>query len=173
MSIVFRKNCSFQVLILSNFKNLPISGEYLHRECYDAAKKYSKDTFIAIDKVGPSFIPKFFEFKRKIDLIAEKLSFLPNKFSERLMQFLSHFWSYVCVIWQTNVLTSKFNLQILTRYYSSLISNLKFRYFSNIKTSGRFIQFSVTFSENRNLNKVWFIYIITISKSTPRILWVL
>ena len=78
--------------ILSNFKNLPTSGEYLHRDCYDAAKKYSKDTFIAIDKVGPSFIPKFFEFKRKIDLIAEKFSFLPNKFSERLMQFLSNFW---------------------------------------------------------------------------------
>ena len=43
--------------ILSTFKNLPTSGEYLHRECYDAAKKYSKDTFIAIDKMGPSFIP--------------------------------------------------------------------------------------------------------------------
>jgi|TARA_B110000263_G_scaffold82145_1_gene71885 D-lactate dehydrogenase len=78
--------------ILSKFKNLPTSGEYLHRDCYDAAKKYSKDTFIAIDKIGPSFIPKFFEFKRKIDLIAEKLNFLPNKFSERLMQFLSNLW---------------------------------------------------------------------------------
>ncbi len=78
--------------ILSNFKNLPTSGEYLHRDCYDAAKKYSKDTFLAIDKIGPSFIPKFFEFKRKIDLIAEKFNFLPNKFSERLMQFLSNLW---------------------------------------------------------------------------------
>ena len=47
--------------ILSTFKNLPTSGEYLHRDCYDAAKKYSKDTFIAIDKMGPSFIPKLFE----------------------------------------------------------------------------------------------------------------
>ena len=78
--------------ILSKFDNLPTSGEYLHRDCYDAAKKYSKDTFIAIDKMGPSFIPKFFELKRKVDLIAEKFSFLPNKFSERLMQLLSNFW---------------------------------------------------------------------------------
>jgi D-lactate dehydrogenase len=78
--------------ILSNFKSLPTSGEYLHRDCYDAAKKYSKDIFIAIDKMGPSFIPKFFELKRKIDLLAEKFKFLPNKFSERLMQFLSIFW---------------------------------------------------------------------------------
>ena len=78
--------------ILSKFKNLPISGEYLHRDCYDAAKKYSKDTFIAIDKMGPSFIPKLFEFKRKVDLIASKVYFLPNKLSDRLMQAMSYFW---------------------------------------------------------------------------------
>jgi len=78
--------------ILSQFENLPTSGEYLHRDCYDAAKKYSKDTFIAIDKMGPSFIPKLFELKRKVDLIAEKFRILPNKLSDRLMQFLSNFW---------------------------------------------------------------------------------
>ena len=47
--------------ILSQFKHLPTSGEYLHRDCYDAAKKYSKDTFIVIDKLGADFIPKLFD----------------------------------------------------------------------------------------------------------------
>ena len=78
--------------ILSNFKNLPTSGEYLHRDCYDAAKKYSKDTFIAIDKMGPSFIPKLFELKRRVDLIAKNFKFLPNNLSDRIMQILSNFW---------------------------------------------------------------------------------
>ncbi|MBC8300904.1 MAG: D-lactate dehydrogenase [Pelagibacterales bacterium] len=78
--------------ILSNFKNLPASGEYLHRECYDAAKKYSKDTFIVIDKLGPNFIPWLFDFKRKVDLLSEKFSFLPSKLSDKIMQFLSYFW---------------------------------------------------------------------------------
>jgi D-lactate dehydrogenase len=78
--------------ILSKFQNLPNSGEYLHRDCYDAAKKYSKDTFVAIDKMGPSFIPKLFDIKRKVDLISEKFKFLPDNFSDRLMQFLSDFW---------------------------------------------------------------------------------
>ena len=78
--------------ILSKFKNLPTSGEYLHRDCYDAAKKYSKDTFIAIDKMGPSFIPKLFDIKRKVDLVSEKFRFLPDNFSDKLMQFLSNFW---------------------------------------------------------------------------------
>ena len=75
--------------ILSKFKNLPDSGEYLHRDCYDAAKKYSKDTFLAIDKMGPSFIPKLFEFKRRIDIFAKKINFLPSKLSDIIMQSLS------------------------------------------------------------------------------------
>ena len=78
--------------ILSKFKHLPTSGEYVHRDCYDAAKKYSKDTFIAIDKMGPSFIPKLFEIKRKVDRLSDKFIFLPSKFSDRIMQFLSKFW---------------------------------------------------------------------------------
>ena len=57
--------------VLSKFKNLPKSGEYLHRDCYDAAKKYSKDTFVIIDKMGTNFIPKLFELKRKVDRISE------------------------------------------------------------------------------------------------------
>ena len=75
--------------ILAKFKNLPDSGEYLHRDCYDAAKKYSKDTFLAIDKMGPSFIPKLFEFKRRIDIFAKKINFLPSKLSDIIMQSLS------------------------------------------------------------------------------------
>ena len=78
--------------ILSKFQHLPTSGEYLHRDCYDAAKKYSKDTFVAIDKMGPSFIPKLFDIKRKVDLVSEKFRFLPDNFSDKLMQFLSNFW---------------------------------------------------------------------------------
>jgi D-lactate dehydrogenase len=78
--------------ILSKFKTLPTSGEYLHRDCYDYAKKYGKDNFVVIDKIGPSFIPKLFNLKRKVDLIASKFWFLPDKFSDRLMQFLIWFW---------------------------------------------------------------------------------
>ena len=78
--------------ILSKFKHLPKSGEYLHRDCYDAAKKYSKDTFVAIDKMGPSFIPILFEMKRKVDRLSKKFKFLPSKLSDKLMQFLSSFW---------------------------------------------------------------------------------
>ncbi len=78
--------------VLSNFKELPRLGDYMHRDCYDAAKKYSKDTFIVIEKLGTNFLPSLFEFKRIVDIIAEKVKFLPEKFSDKLMQFLSNFW---------------------------------------------------------------------------------
>ena len=78
--------------ILSSFKTLPTLGDYLHRDCYDAAKKYSKDTFLVIERLGTTFLPTLFELKRKVDIIAKKLKFLPNNFSDRLMQFLSNFF---------------------------------------------------------------------------------
>ena len=78
--------------ILSKFKTLPTLGDYLHRDCYDAAKKYSKDTFLVIERLGTTFLPTLFELKRRVDILAKKLKFFPNNFSDRLMQFLSNFW---------------------------------------------------------------------------------
>ena len=78
--------------ILSNFKNLPDLGDYLHRDCYDAAKKYSKDTFLVIERLGTKFLPTLFELKRNVDIIAGQFRFLPENFSDRMMQFLSYLW---------------------------------------------------------------------------------
>ena len=78
--------------ILSKFKTLPTSGDYLHRDCYDAAKKYSKDTFVVIEKLGTNFLPTLFELKRKVDLLSKKMKFLPDKLSDKIMQFLSKLW---------------------------------------------------------------------------------
>ena len=78
--------------ILSKFNVLPTSGDYLHRTCYDYAKKYSKDTFIILDKLGTKFLPALFKFKRSIDRISYKFKFLPNYMSDRLLQFITIFW---------------------------------------------------------------------------------
>jgi D-lactate dehydrogenase len=78
--------------ILKTFKTLPTLGDYVHRDCYDAAKKYSKDTFLVIEKLGTNFLPTLFELKRKVDIITSKFKFFPDHFSDRLMQFLSTFW---------------------------------------------------------------------------------
>lgn len=76
--------------ILTQFKMLPVSGEYLHRDCYAVSKKYGKDTFVVIDKLGSKYIPKLFGLKRTVDRIAGNFSFLPSKLSEVTMQWLSY-----------------------------------------------------------------------------------
>ncbi len=78
--------------ILSSFKTLPVSGEYIHRDCYAVSKKYGKDTFLVIEKLGSKYIPKLFGLKRTVDRIADRLKFLPGKMSDRIMQGLSYLW---------------------------------------------------------------------------------
>ena len=78
--------------MLSTFKSLPVSGEYLHRDCYDASKKYGKDSFVIIDKLGSKYMPKMFAIKRTVDRYADKIKFLPSKFSDRIMQYMSVLW---------------------------------------------------------------------------------
>ena len=78
--------------VLTTFTNLPVSGEYLHRDCYDATKRYGKDSFVVIDKLGSQFIPKLFALRRWADRLARKVWFLPDKFTDLLMQFLSMCW---------------------------------------------------------------------------------
>jgi len=78
--------------MLSSFKSLPVSGEYLHRDCYDVSKKYGKDTFIVIDKFGSKYIPKLFGLKRYVDRIASNFKFLPSKLSDHMMQYFSYLW---------------------------------------------------------------------------------
>ena len=56
-------------------------------------KNIARIIFIVIDQLGTSFIPTLFALKRKVDLIAGRFKFMPDKFSDRLMQFLSKFWA--------------------------------------------------------------------------------
>ena len=39
--------------MLSKFDALPVQGEYLHREAFDIAAKYGKDTFLAVQLLAP------------------------------------------------------------------------------------------------------------------------
>lgn len=77
--------------ILNDFKQLPVSGEYIHRRVFDVTKKYGKDNFFIINTVGSRYIPKLFNIKNILDRWAGKVSFLPTNFSDKFMQKLSFF----------------------------------------------------------------------------------
>jgi hypothetical protein len=75
--------------MLANFKQIPISGEYIHKDAFDIAAKYGKDTFWYIKNIGTQYLPKLFSMKAWADRTAKKLPFMPNHFSEKFLQFTS------------------------------------------------------------------------------------
>ena len=75
--------------ILSQFKSLPISGEYIHRDAFDIAAVYGKDTFWVIKKFGTHRLPKLFEWKAKVERFSRNLSFLPKHFADKALQGFS------------------------------------------------------------------------------------
>lgn len=75
--------------ILSEFKELPEMGEYMHRSYFDGADKYCKDNFIIIKYFGTKFLPKLFAIRGFLDGYLNKVPFLPNKLVDRTLQFIS------------------------------------------------------------------------------------
>lgn len=73
---------------LGSFKSLPVSGEYIHRDAFDIADIYGKDTFYVIKKFGTHRLPKLFDAKAKIDRWGRKFSFLPKHFADKALQQL-------------------------------------------------------------------------------------
>lgn len=76
---------------LAQFQTLPISGEYIHRDAFDIAAIYGKDTFMVIKKFGTHRLPQLFDFKAKVDRFSKKISFLPKHFADKVLQFASKY----------------------------------------------------------------------------------
>lgn len=71
--------------ILTSFDNLPVAGEYMHREAYDIAARYGKDTFLLIRHAGTDRMPAFFAAKSRVDALTERLG-LGATISDRVAQ---------------------------------------------------------------------------------------
>ena len=81
--------------ILTDFKTLPVSAEYMEREIFDITVTYGKDTVVMIDKLGTDRLPQFFAMKGAADARLNKLPFLPKNMSDRFMQGLARIWPNV------------------------------------------------------------------------------
>ncbi|NRB04153.1 MAG: D-lactate dehydrogenase [Rhodobacteraceae bacterium] len=78
--------------ILQDFEHLPVSGEYMHAECYDISERYGKDTLVMIDKFGTERLPLFFAIKGALDARLNKIPLLPKALTDRFMQGLAALW---------------------------------------------------------------------------------
>ncbi len=74
--------------ILSEFKTLPVAGEYLHRDAYTLAEEYGKDLYLLIKHAGTERIPTAFALKSRFDAITGKLG-LGTNLSDKLLQVLT------------------------------------------------------------------------------------
>ena len=75
--------------MLTEFAELPISAEYLHRDMFDVARVYGKDTLLMIHWFGTDYLPRFFALKGRLDARLNKMRFVPRNLVDRTMQFLS------------------------------------------------------------------------------------
>lgn len=75
--------------MLQTFSHLPVAAEYMHRDIFDIAEVYGKDTFVMIDKLGTDKMPLFFTLKGRTDALLKPVSFLKPNFSDRLLQKIS------------------------------------------------------------------------------------
>lgn len=72
--------------VLSTFESLPLEGEYVHREAFEVAERYGKDTFLAIRYLGTDRLLMMFAMKGRFDAFCERFKFLPHDICDRIMQ---------------------------------------------------------------------------------------
>jgi D-lactate dehydrogenase (quinone) len=75
--------------ILTRFENLPVVGEYMHRDMFDIAARYGKDTFLSILYLGTNRLSSLFRLKRRFDNVVVKLGLPIASPSDRLLQRLA------------------------------------------------------------------------------------
>ncbi|MDT0594065.1 D-lactate dehydrogenase [Glaciecola petra] len=75
--------------LLSQLNGLPEVGEYMHRDIFDIAEKYGKDTFLSVLHLGTKRLPNLFAKKGRVDALLNKVKWLPPYLSDRIMQHLS------------------------------------------------------------------------------------
>lgn len=74
-------------IMLKDFTHLPEVAEYMHRDCFDVATEYGKDTFLSVKHLGTDQLPKLFAIKGKLDARLNKLSWVPKNLCDRAMQW--------------------------------------------------------------------------------------
>ena len=78
--------------MLTGFSDVPEVAEYMHRDAFNLAEKYGKDTFVMINLLGTDHLPKLFSIKGAITARLNKIAFLPNNIPDKFLQLVSRLW---------------------------------------------------------------------------------
>ena len=75
--------------VLQQFHNLPVAGEYVHRNAFDLAERYGKDMFLFIRYFGTSQLPRLQAIKAWLDSAATRTGAGMASLAERITQRLT------------------------------------------------------------------------------------
>ncbi|WP_289016292.1 D-lactate dehydrogenase [uncultured Methylobacterium sp.] len=132
--------------ILANFKTLPIAGEYIHREAYDIAAKYGKDTFLFIQRAGTQRMPALFSVKSRVDAFTERLG-LGNTISDRLAQAVANLMPQHLPV-RMNAFRDRYEHHLLLRMGSAGVAEAR-AYLSKLLPSANGAMFECTPEEGK------------------------
>jgi D-lactate dehydrogenase len=85
---------------LADLAQLPISAEYMHRDCFDMADRYGKDMFLAIRAFGTDRVPWLNRMKLWLDRLGKGVAdrslqrlaaLLPDHLPKRMREFRDRF----------------------------------------------------------------------------------
>lgn len=85
-----RQLADFRFRFLREASRLPITTEYLHRELFDVARRYGKDSFYLIKWLGTKQLPRAFALKNRVDGWFRKVPGLPTPITDHVLQACSH-----------------------------------------------------------------------------------
>ncbi|MBU2880692.1 D-lactate dehydrogenase [Psychrosphaera sp. B3R10] len=71
--------------LLEKATNLPVYAEYLHRDIFELADNYGRDTVLLIKHLGTNWLPKFFNVKRQLDALCRRIPFLKQGFIDKVV----------------------------------------------------------------------------------------
>ncbi|MFY0640550.1 MAG: D-lactate dehydrogenase [Bermanella sp.] len=74
---------SVRKILLEKATSLPVYAEYLHRDIFELADEYGRDTVLLIKHLGTNWLPKFFKIKRQLDSISRKIPFIQQGFIDK------------------------------------------------------------------------------------------
>lgn len=71
--------------LLKDSENLPVYAEYLHRDIFELADNYGRDTVLLIKNLGTNWLPRFFNIKRQLDALCRKIPLVKQGFIDKFV----------------------------------------------------------------------------------------
>ena len=105
--------------ILKEIDELPIYGEYVHRNAYLASKNYAKDAFLLIYYLGTSCMPFFYKIKSRIERYFNSSAIFSSRSLDKILNKIANFFpNHLPKIF--DILAEKYEHHLILKFDASI-----------------------------------------------------